>query len=63
MLGALFEGHSEIWNAAILFEQVSKSFVRKFLESRAAVPRQQVYRRPILIIELHTLAGHVYTTG
>jgi hypothetical protein len=63
VFGALLEGHFEIRNAAILFEKVSESFVRKFLKRRASVTRQQVYRRPILIIELHTLAGHVHTTS
>jgi hypothetical protein len=56
--GAFAQSRAQVNRPAMLFQNIGERFIRQFLERHHAIARQQIERRPALLIQLHALARH-----
>src|ERR1700734_111952 len=56
--GALAQCGAQVDRPAVFFQDIGEGFIGQFLKRHHAVARQQIERRPALLVQLHALAGH-----
>lgn len=60
--GAFAQSRAQVNRPAMLFQNIGERFIGQFLKRHHAIARQQIERRPTLVVQLHALAGHLYVT-